>query len=106
MLNKTPAFKICCFWLVCVALFICDSGLEALLFVPGAMFVAYTIYYPKVSIAIASPEYLRPLVATALIKLDGSNLIYHKDDDEVIAAFKEIDDILLSSVTESEMDED
>lgn len=94
MIDDRIEIKICFAWLVASALFVCDTGWEALLFLPGAMFVAHTLYYRKVSLAVASPEYIRPLVFTALIKLQGSNLIYHKEDSEAIEAFKQMSDIL------------
>lgn len=80
MKDTSPAVKICFAWLILVAIAVCDSGFEALLFLPGAMFIAHTLYYRKVSIAVASPSFIRPLMAAAIIKLEGNNIIYHKDD--------------------------
>lgn len=87
MRDTRPIIKICFLWIILVAFWCCETPLEALLFVPGAMLVAHTLYYRKVRLAVASPEYLEPLMAAALIKMDSNDVMYHNEDAVAKIAF-------------------
>ena len=90
MRDNRPIIKICFLWIVLVAFWCCETPFEAAFFVPGAMLVAHTLYYRKIRLAVASPEYLESLMAVALVKMDSNDVMYHKEDAQAKVAFARV----------------